>query len=158
MNPNIGLNDSQRQGVIDLLSRTLADAQVLYTKTRNFHWNVVGPQFNDLHKFFEGQYDELAESIDDIAERIRMLGGKAPATLAEYVKLTRLKEEPGRYPNARTMIGLLLADHETIIRQLREDIDTCDDKLRDAGTADFLTAKMEDHEKMAWMLRACLDE
>lgn len=158
MEPNIGLSDSQRKGVIDLLSKGLADEQVLYTKTRNYHWNVVGPQFHDLHKFLESQYEALAESIDDIAERIRSIGGKSPGTLAEFVKLARLKEEPGRLPNARTMIANLLADHESVIRQLREDIDHCEEKFDDAGTADFLTSKMEDHEKMAWMLRACLDE
>ena len=93
---NIGLNQKQRQGVVEILSSLLADEYLLYTKTRNYHWNVVGPQFNDLHKFFEAQYEALDDIIDDVAERARALGGRAVATLAVFLKLGRLKEHPGR--------------------------------------------------------------
>lgn len=158
MTPHIGINDSDRKAVAQILAAVLADEHVLYVKTRNYHWNVVGPQFNDLHKFLEGQYDILEDSIDEVAERIRTLGSKSPGTLTEFVKLARLKEEPGKLPNARSMIGNLLADHETMIRQLRTDVEACGNKLGDAGTSDFLTGLMEQHEKMAWMLRAFLEE
>ena len=84
MAPNIGIADDRRDGVLRLLTALLADEYVLYTKTRNYHWNVVGPQFNDLHKFFETQYEALDEVIDDVAERARALGGRAVATLAEF--------------------------------------------------------------------------
>lgn len=158
MKMNIGLSDQNRSGVIQVLSALLADEHVLYVKTRNYHWNVTGPQFNDLHKFFESQYDQIEKSIDEIAERIRSLGGKSPGTMTEFLKLTRLKEAPGEFPNARSMVAHLLADHEAIIRQLRTDVTACDEKFGDAGTNDFLTGLMESHEKMAWMLRAFQDE
>jgi starvation-inducible DNA-binding protein len=136
----------------------LADQYVLYTKTRNYHWNVTGMQFNDLHKFFESQYTAIDASIDAVAERIRALGGMTTATLAEFSKNSRLKEHPAKYPDAKVMISNLLADHEATIRNLRKDIDACDKKHHDTGTADFLTGLMEDHEKMAWMLRAFLEK
>jgi starvation-inducible DNA-binding protein len=154
---NIGLNQRQRQAVGEILSRLLADEYVLYTKTRNYHWNVVGPQFNDLHKFFEAQYEALEDFIDDVAERARTLGGHAVATLAEFEQLTRLKEHPGRYPAARDMLKNLLADHEAVIQTLRHDVDIVMEQHRDAGTSDFLTGLMERHEKMAWMLRSFLE-
>jgi starvation-inducible DNA-binding protein len=156
MTTSIGLSSEQRAGVVSILDTLLADEYVLYTKTRNYHWNVVGPQFNDLHKFFEAQYEALDEFIDEVAERARSLGGRAPGTLAEFQKVTRLKEEPGKTPDARGMIANLLADHEQLVRTLRADLQTAMDKHGDAGTSDFLTGLMEKHEKMAWMLRAFL--
>lgn len=158
MTPNIGLAQAQRDAVVQVLNRLLADEYVLYTKTRNYHWNVVGPQFHDLHKFLEEQYEALDDVVDDVAERSRSLGGKAVGTLAEFRELTRLKEHPGRYPEAREMIADLLADHEAIIRTLRSDLQDVLDKHGDAGTSDFLTGLMEQHEKMAWMLRAMLEK
>jgi starvation-inducible DNA-binding protein len=155
MNPNIGLADEQRAAVVKILNTLLSDEYVLYTKTRNYHWNVLGPQFNDLHKFFEEQYTELTEVVDDVAERARSLGGWALGTLKEFSQHARLTEHPDQYPNARQMIANLLADHETIVRQLRIDLETAE-KHHDMGTNDFLTGLMEKHEKMAWMLRAFL--
>jgi starvation-inducible DNA-binding protein len=156
MNVNIGISGDKRDAVINSLNAMLADEYVLYTKTRNYHWNVVGPQFNDLHKFFEAQYEELNDIVDEMAERATSLGGKAAGTLAEFVKTTRLRERPGEHPDARGMLSDLLADHETIIRQLRADLAVTMDRHGDAGTSDFLTGVMEKHEKMAWMLRAFL--
>ena len=156
MSAQIGLSPAQRQGVITILTKLLADEYVLYTKTRNYHWNVVGPQFNDLHKFFEAQYNELNIVVDDVAERARSLDGNAIGTLAEFVEHTRLSENPGQYPPANDMLARLLADHETMIRQLRVDLETCANTYQDMGTNDFLTGLMEQHEKMAWMLRAFL--
>jgi starvation-inducible DNA-binding protein len=155
MKPNLDVPDATRKLIVDLLNGLLADEYVLYTKTRNYHWNVVGPQFNDLHKFFEGQYEALNEVVDEVAERARTLDGRAWGTLAEFAKATRLKERPGELPDARGMIADLLADHESIVRQLRTDLEAAA-KQGDAGTSDFLTGLMEKHEKMAWMLRAFL--
>ena len=157
MNPNIGITEKDRAGVVKILNALLADEYVLYTKTRNYHWSVVGPQFNDLHKFFEAQYEELDGVVDDVAERMRQLGGRSPGTLAEFAKAARLKERPGQRPNARAMLTALLADHEAVITTLRADLATAMDKFGDAGTSDFLTGLMEKHEKMAWMLRAFLE-
>jgi starvation-inducible DNA-binding protein len=157
MQPNIALTEAQREGVVGILNTLLADEYVLYTKTRNYHWHVVGPQFNDLHKFFEAQYNALNTIVDDVAERVRVLGGQALGTLAEFAQQKRLKEEPGHQPPARDMLATLLVDHEAVIRQLRGDVETCADTYKDMGTNDFLTGLMEQHEKMAWMLRAFLE-
>jgi len=157
MRPNIGLSVEQCEGVVAILNALLADEYLLYTKTRNYHWNVVGPQFNDLHRFFETHYNELNEIVDEVAERSRALGGKALGTMAEFLKHTRLKEETGHYPDACDMIANLLADHEALICQLRLDLETCNEQYHDAGTTDFLTGLMEQHEKMAWMLRAFIE-
>lgn len=154
MQTNIGLTQAQCAGVSEILNTLLADEFVLYTKTRNYHWHVVGPQFHQLHVFFEEQYNALNTVVDDVAERIRSLGNKAASTLQEFAQSTRLKEEPGQYPAAQTMLANLLADHEAVIQQLRGDVDRCMETYRDAGTSDFLTGLMEQHEKMAWMLRA----
>jgi len=157
MRSNIGLSVEQCAGVVASLNALLADEYLLYTKTRNYHWNVVGPQFHDLHKFFETQYNELNEIVDQVAERSRSLGGKALGTMAEFLNHTRLKEQTGHYPDARDMIADLLADHEALICQLRLDLETCTEQYHDAGTTDFLTGLMEQHEKMGWMLRAFLE-
>jgi starvation-inducible DNA-binding protein len=153
MTPNIGIADEHRRSVAAILNALLADEYVLYTKTRNYHWNVVGPRFNDLHAFFQKQYEALDDVVDDVAERIRALGVPTAATLAEFSKLTRLREHPGQYPDADGMLAALLADHEAVIRQLRVDVDACTEH-KDVGTSDFLTGLMEQHEKTAWMLRS----
>jgi len=151
---NIGLSESNRDGVVKILNTVLADEYVPYTKTRNYHWNVVGAQFNDLHKFFQEQYEALDEMVDEVAERARSLGGKAYGTLAEFSQHARLQEHPGQQPAAITMVANLQADHEAMVRTLRADLETALEKHNDAGTNDFLTGLMEKHEKMAWMLRS----
>ena len=156
-NAKIGISEQDREAVIDILTKALADEYVLYTKTRNYHWNVVGPHFNDLHKFFEGQYDQTAEDIDEIAERVRALGGKTVSTITEFMQHTRLSEHPGKYPDSKTMVANRVADHETIIQNLREDIKSCN-QHNDVGTEDFLTGMLEKHEKTAWMLRSIVEE
>jgi starvation-inducible DNA-binding protein len=157
MKPNLKIEDKHREGVVEILNTLLADEFVLATKTRNCHWNVNGLHFHDLHKFFDAQYEELDAVLDDVAERTRALGGHAVGTLAEFLKLARLQEQLGQYPNAQQMVAELLDDQETVIRQLRTDLEKCADKYGDAGTADYLTGLMEKHEKMAWMLRAMLE-
>jgi starvation-inducible DNA-binding protein len=156
MDVNIGIPGDRRQAVVAILNTLLADEFVLYTKTRHYHWNVTGPQFNDLHKFFETQYEALDDVVDDVAERVRALGGRALGTLEELRAAARLGEKPGPAPAARDMLASLLADHEALARALRDDIDVVIERHRDVGTADFLTGLLEHHEKAAWMLRAFL--
>lgn len=158
MQVNIGLTEAQREGVCRVLQALLADEFVLYTKARNYHWNVIGPQFHDLHKLFEEQYEALSDMVDEVAERIRTLGGVAPGTLEQFRKAARLREEPGVVPPALQMVRNLASDHEAIVRQLRQDIPVVQDQYNDLGTADFLTGLMEKHEKYAWMLRATATE
>src|SRR5262249_42614000 len=157
MSPNLGIDDKDRAGVVKILNALLADEYLLYTKTRNYHWNVVGSQFNDLHKFFAEQYEAIDDFVDDVAERARTLGGHAVATLGELAEAARLKEPPGQCPSAEDMLENLLADHEAIIRQLRADADAAAITFHDMGTNDFLIGLMEKHEKMAWMLRSFLE-
>jgi starvation-inducible DNA-binding protein len=158
MESNSGLSRDQQHGLVQILQRALSDESVLYTKTRKYHWNVRGPHFHHLHEFFEEQYDQLATIVDEVAERIRQLDELSIGTMAEFLQCARLKEQPGHNPDAMGMVRDLLNDHETIIRELRKDIDESDERLHDAGTADFLTGIMEQHDKMAWMLRATLEE
>jgi starvation-inducible DNA-binding protein len=157
MRPAIGLSEEDRTGIVAVLNALLSDEYVLYTKTRNYHWNVVGPQFHDVHRFLELQYEELSEIVDEVAERTRALGGWALGTLQEFLQHTRLSEHPEQYPDARTMLANLLADHEAVIRTLRQDIEASVSKYHDMGTSNFLTELMGRHEKMAWMLRAFLE-
>lgn len=154
---NTGITEQNRQNVVNILDALLADEYVLYTKTRNYHWNVVGPHFNDYHKAFEEQYDGLSEDIDEIAERIRALGFKASSSLSEFQKNSQLEEHPGEYSDANTMASNLLNDHETIIQTIRKNIPEIGEKYGDVGTEDFLTSLMEKHEKTAWMLRSILE-
>jgi starvation-inducible DNA-binding protein len=157
ISPNIGLDDRSRSAVADLLNHRLADTFTLYTKLRKYHWNVTGLHFSELHELFEEQYTALEESMDEIAERVRQVGGFACGTLDEFKSMTALKEQPGVIPTAVQMIQDTLDDHETIIRQLREDVDATAEQYHDTGTSDFLTGIMEAHEKMAWMLRSHLE-
>ena len=157
MKPKIGLSDEALKQISAMLSSILADAVLLYTKTRKFHWNVSGESFMELHKLFENQYGKLEEAIDEIAERINKLGSKTPGTMKEFLDLASLKEAPGKYPNQKDMLSELLSDHESVIVTLRKSIDDCADQYKDAGTADFLTGLMEEHETIAWTLRRYLD-
>jgi starvation-inducible DNA-binding protein len=155
---DIGLTDKQRAGVAEILDRTLSDLYMLYTKTRNYHWNVVGEHFRDLHKLLEEQYEQLEEAIDLVAERSRKIGAPALGTLAEFLEHATLKEQPGNYPDSFTMLSNLCGDHEAVIQWLRQAVDDCEEKYHDMGTNDFLIGLMQEHEKMAWMLRSYLEE
>lgn len=152
---NIGISDSDRKAITDGLAKLLADSYTLYLKTHNFHWNVTGPQFQTLHLMFEGQYTELADAVDVIAERIRSLGHFAPGTYTEFSKLTTVKEADG-VPSATDMIKQLVEGHETVIRTARS-IFPIAEKGDDEATADLVTQRMQTHEKTAWMLRALLE-
>jgi starvation-inducible DNA-binding protein len=140
-----------------LLNAILADEFVLYVRSLNCHWNVRGMQFHSLHAFFEKLYQQQAGTIDDVAEKVRALGGYAMATLEEYLGNSRLKEKIGEPPDPRTMISTLAADHETIIKHIREAIRTVKEKYDDPSTDNFLCGLLEKHEKTLWMLQAHLD-
>jgi starvation-inducible DNA-binding protein len=157
MKPKIGLPDKNLQKSSTILSTILADEMSLYIKTRKFHWNVSGESFMELHKLFEGQYKQLEESIDEVAERIGKLGEKTIGTMHEFLKLSSIKESPGKYVSSKDTLIELLKDHETVIVLLRKSIEECATKNKDAGTADFLTGLMEQHETTAWILRRYLN-
>lgn len=157
MKPEIGISAKNLDSVVKLLSIGLANSMTLYIKTRKFHWNVSGESFMELHKLFENQYKQLEESIDEIAERIGKLGAKTIGTMQEFSELKNLQESPNKYPTQNEMIKELLKDHEAVIVKLREDIDLCTESYKDAGTADFLTGLIQDHETIAWTLRRYLE-
>ena len=154
MNINTGIAQEDREAIAAGLSRLLADSYTLYLKTHNYHWNVTGPQFNTLHLMFEGQYTELATAVDEIAERIRALGIKAPGSYLEFSKLTSIEEAQGE-ESAEEMTRQLAIGQETIVRTARE-VFPAADKAHDEPTADLLTQRMQIHEKNAWMLRSML--
>jgi starvation-inducible DNA-binding protein len=151
---DIGISAAHRQSIADALSRVLADTYTLYLKTHNFHWNVTGPQFNDLHAMFMTQYTELWTSVDLIAERVRSLGHFAPGSYKAFAKLTSIKEEED-VPPASQMLENLLKGHETVARTCREAFPAAE-KASDQATMDLLTQRLQVHEKTAWMLRSIL--
>ena len=157
MKPEIGITDKHLHKSAALLSTVLSDEMTLYVKTRKSHWNVSGESFMELHKLFENQYKQLEESIDEIAERIGKLGHKTIGTMHEFSKNSSIKENPGIYLSSKETLVELLKDHETVIVQLRKGIDDSVEKNKDAGTADFLTGLMEQHETTAWILRRYLN-
>ena len=151
--PNIGLERDVRISVVNILNHTLANEAVLSQKTRSAHWNVSGLGFFEMHILFETQYTQLNEITDKIAERVRMLGGLAVASFEQFLSHTRLEEMSSVIPDNLH----LLADHETVIRFLREDIRKCNEECEDEGTVELLVGVMSLHEKMAWLLRSYIE-
>ena len=153
---NIGMSDSDRAKIAEGLSALLADSYTLYMMTHNFHWNVTGPRFNDLHNMFMGQYTEQWNALDTIAERIRALGHPAPGTYKEFVKLASIKEIDG-VPKAADMVRHLMEAQEATARTARKLFPVVE-AANDQPTADLLTQRMDIHENPAWMLRSLMDE
>jgi starvation-inducible DNA-binding protein len=154
---NIGLTESQRCGVIELLNHDLADVYLLLVKTRKYHWDVVGPQFRTLHELWQEHYEMLSVNVDDIAERIRALGGYPLGTAEGFLRYASIKEHPNDLPDATEMVSRLYKDYEHIVRNLRSHIEQASDEYSDEGTADFLTGLMEEYEEAAWMLRSFIE-
>jgi len=154
MKTNIGITEKHTDAVAVELAKLLADEFVLYTKTRNAHWNVTGDNFHANHIFFESQYKQLDELIDSVAERMRKIGHFAPATMKNYLELTHLAEYSERTNDGLGFMKDLLKDHESIIEFLRGNIVPFAEKYKDYGSSDFITGLMETHEEMAWMIRS----
>ncbi len=151
---NIGIEEKDRKQVCKGLSKLLADSYLLYLKTQNYHWNVTGKMFQSLHALFETQYQDLAEAVDEIAERIRALGEFAPGSFASFTKVTSIKEE-NSIPTAEEMIHNLVVGNEAVVSTAREIIQLCEE-AEDDVTADLMVERMQVHEKNAWMLRSML--
>ena len=154
---NIGISEKDRAAIAAGLSHLLADTYTLYLTTHNFHWNVTGPMFNTLHQMFMGQYTELWNAVDPVAERIRSLGHAAPGSYAQFSALASLPDAPATPPKALEMVRVLVAGHEAVARTARG-IFTLADKANDQPTADLLTQRLTVHEQTAWMLRSLLEE
>jgi starvation-inducible DNA-binding protein len=148
----IGLTPEETSLSAKYLSKLLANTYLLALKTQNYHWNVKDPSFIMLHEFFGSHYEELSEVIDEVAERIQMIGHKTPATFSQFLELTSLSEETAAQTRV-DMVEDLLKGHETIIIELREMLQALD-KSNDEGTIDFFIGRLRAHEKMSWMLRS----
>jgi starvation-inducible DNA-binding protein len=153
---NTGISAEDRKRLAEGLSRVLADSYTLYLKTHNYHWNVEGPNFKAFHDLFEEQYTDLATAVDDIAERIRALGHKAPGSYSEFTQIGAVKEDTG-HPDATTMVRRLAEDQETVANTCRQVLHTAGEAM-DVATDDLLSARVRVHEKNAWMLRAHLSQ
>jgi len=151
-NIDIGINQKDREAVAANLKNLLADSYTLYLQTRNFHWNVTGPMFNQLHLMFEGHYTELSVAVDDIAERIRSLDVAAPATYKAFAELSSIEEVEG-VPNAEEMVAILTRGHEQVVRTCRLALGVAQ-SADDESSAALISDRMRIHEKTAWMLRA----
>ena len=154
---DIGISAKDRAAIADGLAHLLADTYTLYLTTHNFHWNVTGPMFNTLHVMFMGQYTELWNAVDPVAERIRSLGHPAPGSYAQFGKLSSLPDAPETPPKALEMVRVLVAGHEAVARTARK-LFPLADKAGDEPTADLLTQRLTVHEQTAWMLRSLLEE
>ncbi|MCI5107539.1 MAG: DNA starvation/stationary phase protection protein [Pseudomonadales bacterium] len=151
---DIGISEQQRQEVAEKLKVLLADSYTLYLQTHNFHWNVTGPQFRELHLMFEEHYTELATAVDEIAERIRTLGVFAPGTYKQFANLSHIKETD-EIPSGPEMVAILTEGHEQIVRTCR-DVLAVAQEADDESSASLVSDRMVLHEKTAWMLRSLL--
>lgn len=149
---DIGINEQDRITIAGGLKRLLADSYTLYLQTHNFHWNVTGAQFRELHLMFEEHYTELATAVDDIAERIRTLDVAAPGTYRAFADLSSIKEVEG-VPASKEMVSILTRGHEQVVKTCREVLVPAQE-AGDESTAALVSDRMRVHEKTAWMLRA----
>lgn len=149
---DIGINEQDRVNIAAGLKELLADSYSLYLQTHNFHWNVTGPQFRELHLMFEEHYTELATAVDEIAERIRTLGVAAPGTYKAFAEMGSIEEVEG-VPSARDMVGILTRGHEQVVKTCRKVLSQAQ-QADDESTAALVSDRMRVHEKTAWMLRA----
>lgn len=154
MEVNTGIHEQGRQEISEELMKFLADTYALYLKTQNFHWNLTGVEFNSIHKMFEKQYEELAEAVDEIAERIRALGFFVEASFSAFKKLSQLKDED-HVLSIHEMLQQLLYGHEHVVRKARH-ITGISDKEQDFATSDLMARRLGIHEKFAWMLRSSI--
>jgi len=149
---DIGLDKQARLQTAEGLKRLLADSYTLYLQTHNFHWNITGVRFRELHIMFEEHYTELATAVDEIAERIRTLDVVAPGSYQAFAKLTSI-EEVEHVPDADEMLDRLVAGHEQIVRTSRDALKIAQDADDESSSA-LISDRMRIHEKTAWMLRA----
>ncbi|MBX2983194.1 MAG: Dps family protein [Flavobacteriales bacterium] len=140
----------ERKLLADSLNELLANYEVHYQKLRNYHWNVTGGDFFDIHENLEVQYTQSQMNIDLIAERVRVFRERPLSTFAEYLKVSSLKED-GTVPSSENMVKNLLADYVVLVDHMYETVELAM-KLSDAGTERMVKAFIEQIEKHHWML------
>lgn len=156
MEINVELFQKTNESLSQYIRLLLSNTYVLLVKTQNFHWNITGPRFQQLHLLFESQYEDLFKAVDVIAEQIRILGFRPPSSLQEFLNLTSLDENNSRL-SENQMLESLLNDHLQIQSEIKEAIDKCKE-INDEGTCDLLIDRLRAHEKISWMLRSHLEE
>ena len=148
----LGLDKEKTAKTVTELNILLADYHLYYQKLRNFHWNVIGKNFFDLHEKFEELYNEAKLKVDEIAERILTLRYQPTSNMSEYLKDSNLKESPSDISDSK-MIEILLEDHGLLLKQMRKVVEIAD-KSGDEGTIDLIGAYIRELEKTSWMLDA----
>ncbi|KJS25163.1 MAG: dolichol kinase [Hyphomonadaceae bacterium BRH_c29] len=147
-----GISAADRKKIAEALGVVLADTYMLFIKTQGVHWNVTGPTFMGVHTLTEEQYENMYQAIDGLAERIRALGHKAPASYTKYGELSSIRDKD-EVQTVQQMLDMLIADHETAVLNMRAATEWCEAK-NDYVTADMLTARMSWHEQAVWMLKS----
>ncbi len=148
----LGLDEKKTSNTVQELNILLADYHLYYQKLRNYHWNVIGKNFFDLHEKFEELYDDAKIKVDEIAERILTLRYQPTSNLSEYLEKSNLKESKSDLSDSQ-MIKNLLDDHGTILKQMRKVVEVAE-KGGDEGTIDLIGAYIRELEKTSWMLDA----
>jgi starvation-inducible DNA-binding protein len=141
--------------LVDALQLVLANSYCLYLKTQNYHWNVTGPNFKSLHSLFEEQFDSITPAIDKIAERIRSLGHKTPASLTLFASITTITEGNENI-SANQMVIELYEDQQALLNTLTAALKIAkaqDDEV----TGGILIEQMTSYEKNAWMLKSSIE-
>lgn len=146
----LNLDTKKTEETVEQLNILLADYHLYYQKLRNFHWNVEGINFFDLHEKFEEMYDDAKMKIDEIAERILTLKITPVSNLSDYLKITNIEESPSDIEDMK-MVDILLNDHGTIISQMRKVAEKANE-ADDEGTIDLIGAYIRELEKTSWML------
>lgn len=148
----INLDEEKTNLTVNQLNILLADFHLYYQKLRNFHWNVVGKSFFELHVKFEEMYDDTKLKVDEIAERILTLRYQPTSNLSEYLKSSNIKESKATLSDVQ-MIDTLIEDHTTLLKQMRNVVAAADE-ANDEGTIDLIGAYIRELEKTTWMLDA----
>jgi starvation-inducible DNA-binding protein len=137
--------------IAQALNGCLADAFALYMKTKNFHWHVSGPHFRDYHLLLDDQASEIYATTDDLAERVRKIGGKTIHSIGEISKLQSIKDNNKDFVSASDMLAELMADTKTVIKAMRAAHDVAD-KHEDVASASILENFIDAAEKRHWFL------
>lgn len=140
--------------IAESLYNVLGNSYALAIKTQNYHWNVVSPNFKSLHEMFGGQYEELSDAIDEIAERIRALDINVAASFGAFAKTSKIKDGNEK-TKAQIMVKELLADNQTLVKIIGDALKVTQ-KEGDEASADMLINRLEVHDKNAWMLKSSL--
>lgn len=148
----LGLDEKKTSNTVQELNILLADYHLYYQKLRNYHWNVIGKNFFDLHEKFEELYDDAKIKIDEIAERILTLRYQPTSNLSEYLEKSNVKESKSDLSDSE-MIKNLLKDHGILLKQMRKVVEVAE-KGGDEGTIDLIGAYIRELEKTSWMLDA----